>query len=96
MHPLRLCSINSWIRHTLLIVWLHDALLVNSLEVMFIMARPVTYDDLARVLIRHDNARNWQPAAMRRRMIRRQFLLHHACVLRVPELVRSVAHRLHL
>ena len=92
MDPLRLPRIDARIADTFLVVRFQDSLLVHRLEVMLIVRRAVTDDDLTRVLVWHYNARNRQPTAIRIRVVWHQFLFHHACVLRLPEFIRGCIH----
>ena len=54
--PLRLGRVDAWIRHALLVVWFHNPLLVDRFKVVLIMSGPITYDNLARIFVGHDDA----------------------------------------
>ena len=92
MHPLWFFRVDAWVRDTLLVVRCYNSLLVDCFEMMLIMSRPITYNNLARILIRHDNAWNGQSATVSCWVIRCELFLHHTYMFRVSKLVCSRVH----
>ena len=96
MNPLIFPRVNARIADGFLIIGSQNSLLIDSLEMMFVVRRPISDDNLTRILVWHYNACNWQTTAIWVGIVRGQLLLEHASVLSHSELIGCVAHWLHL